>query len=148
MITIVHGCNLEDRSLFIKTWRNKSSLCECTHKPGPRYLKSNTGWVIYSKDLQWFCNLMFSVSELFLLNAIQAIFSSFYFPWLMLSDKLLSKEEVESHKWFSLTFPCYQQTIIHSCPPLYLHLSILCSMLPGLLWLPVSADDDTRWLFC
>lgn len=36
MITIVHGCNLEDRSPFIKTWHNKSSLCECTHKPGLR----------------------------------------------------------------------------------------------------------------
>ena len=56
-----------------------------------------------------------------LLNAIQAISPSFVpsfnFPWLILSDKMLPKEEVESQQC-SVTFPCYQQTIIQSPPAL------------------------------
>lgn len=55
---------------------------------------------------------------------IQGIIPSFYIPWLMLSDKSLSKAEVESQSHFSLTFPCYQQIIIHSRLPLCLQPSI------------------------
>lgn len=115
-------------------------LCGCTNQPGFKssqfklYRASHTGRVVV---------------ELLLFHSVKFLVPVILFS---LADALwqiaLRRGSGKPISPLSHTFPCYQQTIIHSRLPLCLHPSILCSTgLPGLLWLAVSADEDTPRLF-